>query len=76
MAARGPSAEWSHSCKQAVEYLEQRIDDRLAKRVRCFGDLLVTMVTGGQREIPALLGDDRLGPLDRPLGEVAAVGDG
>lgn len=60
---------------KAVENLQKSVDDGLAESVRRFRNLLFSLVSSGNRKIAALLGDDRLRPLDRPEGEVAAIGD-
>jgi hypothetical protein len=46
---------------QAVEDVEQRIDDGLSQRIRRFRDLFIALVAGRQRKVAALIGDDRLG---------------
>lgn len=61
---------------QSIEHLEQCIDNGLTECIGRFADLFVALVARGKGEVSALLGDDSLGALDRPLCEVAAVRDG
>jgi len=39
------------------------------------GNLIIALVSGGDRKVATLLGDNRLRPLDRPKGKIAPVGD-
>lgn len=49
---------------EAVEYFEQRVDNRLSKCIGCLCNFLVGHVACGKGEIAALAGHDRTGSLD------------
>lgn len=53
--------------RQAVENLQQGVDDCLAKGIGRGSDLLVTLVARRQTEVAAFLCNDRLCPLYCPL---------
>lgn len=61
--------------RQAVEDLQQGVNDGLAKRVGRRGDLLVTLVARRKAQLAAFLRNDRLCPLDCPLCQIAAIFD-
>ena len=61
---------------EPIEHFEKRIDNRLARRVGGFSDLLVGHVTGGKCQIATFVSNDGARPFDRPLAEVIAVLDG
>lgn len=58
---------------EAVEDFKQCIDDRLSERIRGVGNVFVLGIASGQGEISALIGHDRSGALDGPLGKVTST---
>ena len=61
--------------RQAVENLQQGVDDGLAKGIGRRGDLLVSVVARRKAKIAAFLCNDCLCSFDCPLCEIAAIFD-
>lgn len=60
---------------EAIERLKQRVDDRLAERLCCLADLGFVCVADGGGEFRGLIGQDRIGPIYRPLREIVPAVD-
>lgn len=64
-----------HVAAQTIKHFKQRVDDRLSKRIGGLGDLIVGHVSGCERQVAALIGDDRSGSFNCPLREICAAPD-
>lgn len=60
----------SFVARETVERLEQGINDRLTKRLSGLADLGFAPVAGGCGEVRTLIGQDRIGSVDRPLRKI------
>ena len=66
-------AEWLLLLEQAIENLEQGIDNRLTERITGLGNLSLIHVACRQRQVAPLFSNDGTGTFDRPLSEVCAI---